>query len=65
VIVRWGLRELPGVLAELRIGKPLLVASDRWQDTRLGIRPVARWSEVPSERIEAAAKQAGDGFDFN
>ncbi|TML29461.1 MAG: maleylacetate reductase [Actinobacteria bacterium] len=62
MIVRWGLRELPGVLAELRIGKPLLVASDRWQDTRLGIRPVARWSEVPSERIEAAAKQAGDGI---
>jgi maleylacetate reductase len=61
VIVRWGLRELPGVLAELRIGEPLLVASDRWQDTGLGIRPVARWHEVPSERIDAAAEQAGDG----
>ncbi len=61
MIVRWGLRGLPGVLAELRIGKPLLVASDRWNDTRLGIRPVARWTEVPSERIADAAERAGDG----
>jgi maleylacetate reductase len=61
MIVRWGLRRLPGVLAELRIGKPLLVASDRWNDTRLGIRPVARWTEVPSERIADAAERAGDG----
>jgi maleylacetate reductase len=61
MIVRWGLRGLPGVLAELRIGKPLLIASDRWNDTRLEIRPVARWTEVPSERIADAAEQAGDG----
>jgi maleylacetate reductase len=62
MIVRWGVRELPVVLAELRIGKPLLVASDRWNDTRLGIRPEARWAEVPSERIADAAEQAGDGI---
>jgi maleylacetate reductase len=61
MIVRWGARELPMVLAELRIAKPLLVASDRWNETQLGIRPGARWAEVPSERIADAAEQAGDG----
>jgi maleylacetate reductase len=61
VIVRWGLRELPVVLAELRIGHPLLVASERWNDTKLGIRPVAVWNEVPSTRIADAAAEAGDG----
>jgi maleylacetate reductase len=62
VIVRWGLRELPAVLAELRIGHPLLVASERWNDTGLGIRPAARWTEVPTARIADAAEQAGDGI---
>ena len=61
MIVRWGLQELPAVLAELRIRQPLLVASPRWDATKLGIREAARWSEVPSERIEEAASQAGDG----
>jgi maleylacetate reductase len=61
VIVRWGLRELPAVLAELRIGRPLLVASDRWADTNLGVRSAARWTEVPSERIAEASEHAGDG----
>ena len=61
MIVRWGLRELPAVLAELRIGRPLLVASERWADRNLGVRPAVRWTEVPSERIAAAAEQAGDG----
>jgi maleylacetate reductase len=61
MIVRWGLRELPAVLAELRMGKPLLVASDRWSDANLGIRPAARWTEVPTDRISDAAEHAGDG----
>jgi maleylacetate reductase len=52
---------LAAVLAELRIGHPLLVASERWNDTNLDIRPVAHWTEVPSERIVEAAAQAGDG----
>ena len=62
MIVRWGLAELPRVLAELRIGRPLLVASDRWADSHLGVRPAARWTEVPSERIAEAAEHAGDGI---
>jgi len=61
VIVRWGLRELPNVLAELRIARPLLVASDRWSDANVDIRPAARWTEVPSTRIGDAAEHAGDG----
>jgi maleylacetate reductase len=61
VIVRWGLRELPAVLAELQIRRPLLVASERWADTSLGVRPAARWTEVPSARITAASERASDG----
>jgi maleylacetate reductase len=61
VIVRWGLQELPVVLAELGIERPLLVASPRWSDVDLGIDPTARWTEVPSERVAEAAAQAGDG----
>jgi maleylacetate reductase len=52
VIVRWGLEELPGVLRELGIERPFLVASRRWDE--LDLPPVAaRWAEVPSHRIEA------------
>jgi maleylacetate reductase len=61
VIVRWGLPGAPAVLAEARIGSPLLVASDRWQRQALPFEPAARWTEVPSERIAEAAAHAGDG----
>jgi maleylacetate reductase len=61
VIVRWGLAEVPAVLGELGIHQPLLVASERWQGTGLGVRTAARWTEVPSERIADAAASVGDG----
>jgi maleylacetate reductase len=61
VIVRWGLTELPAVLAELGIDGPLLVASERSADTGLGVRTSARWTEVPSEHVADAAAHAGDG----
>jgi maleylacetate reductase len=61
MIVRWGLAEVPGVLDELAIERPLLVASERWSTLQLGVRPEARWSEVPSDRIADAVAQAGDG----
>jgi maleylacetate reductase len=49
VIVRWGLEELPGVLEDAGIDRPLLVASERWE--RLAIPAVAHWREIPSDRI--------------
>jgi len=59
VIVRWGLDELPLLLSELGIQRPLLVASDRWTPPV----PVSGvWSEVPSDRIVDAA-QAAKGAD--
>jgi maleylacetate reductase len=61
VIVRWGLAELPAVLGELGIEQPLLVASERWAGTNLGVRARAHWMEVPSDQVAAAAENAGDG----
>ncbi|MDX6388702.1 MAG: hypothetical protein QOD85_2504, partial [Gaiellaceae bacterium] len=61
MIVRWGVGTLPGVLRELQIEQPLLVASERWAGTNLGVRTAARWTEVPSDRIADAVDQAGDG----
>jgi maleylacetate reductase len=49
VIVRWGLEELPGVLDDVGIDRPLLVANERWD--RLVIPAPRRWSEIPSDRI--------------
>jgi maleylacetate reductase len=61
VIVRWGLAELPAMLGELGIRQPLLVASERLAGTNLGVRTAARWTEVPSDQVAAAAEHAGDG----
>jgi maleylacetate reductase len=61
VRVRWGIDELPGLLTELGIERPFLVASPRWEPP---VDVVGRWSEVPSDRIgEAAEATAGaDGL---
>jgi maleylacetate reductase len=53
VIVRWGLSELPALLEELGVERPFLVAGGRWND--LDLPAAARWSEVPSHRIEVPA----------
>ena len=60
MIVRWGLGELRPVLEELGVDRPLLVASPRWAETTLPITLAARWSEVPSERIQEAATSGSD-----
>jgi maleylacetate reductase len=53
MIVRWSLAELPGLLAELGVERPLVVASTRWD--HLELPDVARWSEIPSDRIDVPA----------
>jgi alcohol dehydrogenase class IV len=58
MIVRWGLDAVPEVCSEAGITAPLLVASPRWN---VPIDAQARWSEVPSERVDDAAAQAGGG----
>jgi alcohol dehydrogenase class IV len=60
VIVRWGITTLPRVLQELGVERPLLVASERWQEQDLPFEPAARWTEVPSSRVADAAARAGD-----
>src|SRR4051794_33325051 len=56
VIIRWGLAELPGLLEDLGVRHPFIVASDRWSHLEL---PVAgRWREVPTDRIPAVAEAA-------
>ena len=61
MIVRWGIDALDGLLAELRIDRPFVVASDRWNDL---LPAVARWSEVPTDRLVevAAAAEGADGL---
>jgi maleylacetate reductase len=59
VIVRWGLGELDGLLAELGLGRPFLVASSRWDAP---VQVVGAWREVPSDRI-ADAVGAAQGAD--
>ncbi|HLB19263.1 MAG TPA: iron-containing alcohol dehydrogenase, partial [Gaiellaceae bacterium] len=61
MIVRWGLAQLPSVVGELGIQEPLLVASERWAGTNLRVRTAARWTEVPSDQVKAAAESASDG----
>ena len=59
--VRWGLGELPGLLAELGLRRPFLVASPRWEAP---VDVAGEWREVPTDRIaEAAAATSGaDGL---
>ena len=64
MIVRWGLSALGAVCAEAGLEAPLLVASPRWDPAQLeGVAdvPGARWSEVPSDRVEEAAALAAGG----
>ena len=52
MIVRFGLAELPDVLAELGIEHPFLIAAPRWD--ALELPHAARLSVVPSDRVEVA-----------
>jgi len=58
VIVRWGFGELEGLLAELGIERPFVVASERWSE--LPLLGIGRWTEVPTDRIPEVAAAAAD-----
>ncbi|HKD32628.1 MAG TPA: iron-containing alcohol dehydrogenase [Gaiellaceae bacterium] len=62
MIVRWGLDELAGLLHELGIGRPFLIASDRWSS--LDLSAAGRWGEVPTDRIDdiGAAAEGADAL---
>jgi maleylacetate reductase len=57
VKVRWGLGELAGLLDELGLSRPFLVASPRWESP---VQVVGEWRETPSERISEAAAAAAE-----
>jgi len=64
VIVRWGLPEYEGLLAELGIERPLLVTTPRW--TGLGLHAASVFdgvrAHVPADTVEAATR-AAEGAD--
>ena len=60
MIVRWGLPELPGVLAEIEARRPLVVTTPRWREVEVagsarfdGVR-----SHAPVETVERAIAAA-------
>ena len=56
MIVRWELDELTGVLAEIGIERPFLVASPRWEAP---VDVAGRWSEIPSHRAQVEGDADG------
>lgn len=62
VTVRWGLAELPGLLEEIGVKHPFIVASDRW--SHLELPGAVGWREVPTDRIAdvAEAARGSDGL---
>jgi maleylacetate reductase len=66
VIVRWGLAELPGLLGELGIERPLLVTSRRWSHLDVpverrfsGVKPHA---ELEGVQAAVGAARGADGL---
>ncbi|HLM33371.1 MAG TPA: iron-containing alcohol dehydrogenase [Gaiellaceae bacterium] len=62
MIVRWGLDELPGVVAELGIERALLVTTRRWTTLDLPVESVFDGvrSHVPAESVAAALEASRD-----
>jgi len=62
LIVRWGLDELPGVVAELGIERALLVTTRRWTTLDLPVESVFDGvrSHVPAESVAAALEASRD-----
>ncbi|HZP73073.1 MAG TPA: iron-containing alcohol dehydrogenase [Gaiellaceae bacterium] len=57
MIVRFGLGELPGVLQEVGIERPYVIASDRWR--RLDVPHTAWLAEVPSATVAVPSEADG------
>ena len=57
MIVRWGLSELTGLLADAGIERPLVIASARWEV--LDVPHIAWWSEVPSVQVTVPGEADG------
>jgi maleylacetate reductase len=57
--VCWGLGELPGLLAELDIDAPFLLATRRWDPP---VPVVGRWSELPTDRLAEIDTAGADGL---
>lgn len=67
MIVRWGLEALPGVLDELSVREPLLIASERWSGFELPVAArrfhgVLPHAEVTGVRDAVAACDGTDGL---
>ena len=65
MIVRWGLVELPGLLDELPISRPLLISTERWRHLQLpvhdqiyGVLTHAEIAGVKAAREVVAARTA-------
>jgi maleylacetate reductase len=59
-IIRWGLTELPGVLDELSISRPLLISTERWRHLQLPVHNRFHGARAHAEiaGIEAAREAA-------
>jgi maleylacetate reductase len=58
MLVRWSLAALPGLLEELSIERPFVVASERWATAELPVEVAGAWREVPSDRVADAVGDA-------
>ena len=60
-MIRWGLAELPGVLDELSISRPLLISTERWRDVQLPVHDRFHGAGAHAEiaRVNAAREAAG------
>jgi maleylacetate reductase len=62
MIVRWGLAELPAVLSELSISRPLLISTERWRHVQLPVLDrfygVRAHAEIAG--VKAAREAVGD-----
>jgi maleylacetate reductase len=59
VIVRWGVAELPGVLDELSISRPLLISTERWRDVQLPMHDRFHGARACGDRVKAAREAVG------